>query len=165
MKTNPPSIIGTWKLIEAWDIGDIPNDPQKKTYPWGQPPLGYWVYDKSGHFSLMIAQNPALPIPSPFPDSPQPSWLSPNAPWKVPYELLIETFAPAVGAPYAYFGTYEVQMDKDNPLQGTINHTVISDVMRAYTGTIQARPFSFEGPNIINVGVPGQYLRKLERLT
>lgn len=161
MNKNTLSIIGTWALVEAWDIGD--NVPGQKTYPWGDPPAGYWVYDRSGHFSLMISQNPALPIPAPFSGDPQSSWLTPVAPWKVPYELLIETFATA--QPYAYFGTYAVEMDAEHPEQGNILHTVFSDVMRAYTNTVQTRPFSFDGPDFLNVGVPGEYLRRLKRLT
>lgn len=146
-----------------------PSHPNEKSYPWGNPPAGYWVYDKSGHFSLMISQNPALPIPpDPFTADPQSSWLSPSPPWKVPYELLIETFGPSTN-PYAYFGTYTVEMNEKDPGSGTILHNVFSDVMRAYTGTVQARPFSFDGPNFINVGNPGttsgSYLRRLERLT
>lgn len=160
--TNQPTIIGTWALVEAWDIGDF--QPGQKTYPWGNPPAGYWVYDKSGHFSLMISQNPALQIPlDPFTGSPQSGWLNPSAPWEVPNELLIETFATA--NPYAYFGTYEVQMDSNNPNQGNILHKVFSDVLRVYTNTVQTRPFAFDGPNFINVGTPGSYLRRLQRLT
>jgi hypothetical protein len=37
--------------------------------------------------------------------------------------------------------------------------------MRAYTGTVQERPFQFDGPDFLNVGVSGQYLRRLQRLT
>jgi len=167
MATNEQlSIIGTWEMVEAWDIGDNPAKPTQKTYPWGNPSMGYWVYDTSGHFSLMISQNPALPIPlDPFaiPPKTQPGWLTPAAPWQVPYELLIETFATA--SPYAYFGTYTVQMDPESPGSGNILHTVQADVMRAYTGTVQTRPFSFDGKDYLNVGVPGQYLRRLKRLT
>lgn len=163
--SNHQSIIGTWALVEAWDIGDDPNDPTKKTYPWGTPPAGYWVYDPSGHFSLMISQNPPLPIPdSPFTGDAVSNWLSPGKPWGVPHDLLIETFSTA--NPYAYFGTYTVELDKANPHSGgTISHNVFSDVMRAYTGTVQERPFLFDGPDYLNVGVSGQYLRRLKRLT
>ncbi|MES1240050.1 MAG: lipocalin-like domain-containing protein [Acidobacteriota bacterium] len=165
MNNSTPSIVGTWALVEAWDIGDDPNDPTKKTYPWGDPPAGYWVFDSSSHFSLMISQNPPLAIPAdPFSGSPQPSWLTPTAPWTVPYALLIATFATA--NPYAYFGTYTVELDNPNPNQsGTLLLTVFSDVMRAYTGTVQSRPFQFDGPDFLNVGVSGQYLRRLQRLT
>ena len=165
MNEQTPSIVGTWALVEAWDIGDNPSDPTQKTYPWGNPPAGYWVYDRSGHFSLMISQNPALAIPAdPFSGSPQPGWLNPAAPWTVPYDLLIDTFATA--SPYAYFGTYTVELDAQDPnMGGTILHTVFSDVLRVYTGTIQSRPFRFDGHDFLNVGVPGQYLRRLQRLT
>ena len=164
MSQNELSVIGTWALVEAWDIGDDPSKPAEKTYPWGNPAAGYWVYDKSGHFSLMISQNPALPIPAdPFSGNPQPAWLTPAMPWKVPYDLLIETFATA--SPYAYFGTYTVEMDPNNPNGGNILHTVFADAMRAYTNTVQTRPFTFDGPDFINVGTPGAYLRRLRRLT
>ena len=153
-------VVGTWSMVEAWDIGDDPKQPDAKTYPWGNPSSGYWVYDPSGHFSLMISQSPALPIPAgPFPSKQAPeqsSWLSPASPWKVPYELLIETFSTA--APYAYFGTYSVDLNA-NGSGGTINHHVEADVMRAYTGTVQKRPFLFDGHDYLNVGEPGKYLR------
>ena len=167
-KTAPAarrSVVGTWSLVEAWDIGDDPAKPKKKTWPWGRPPLGYWVYDSSGHFSLMISQNPALAIPlDPFSGQPQPGWLSPTAPWRVPRDLLMETFSSA--QPYAYFGTYTVVPDPAAPdTGGTIEHTVVADTMRAYTGTVQKRPFVFDGEDYLNVGTPGQYLRRLKRLT
>lgn len=162
-----PTVVGTWSMVEAWDIGDDPNDPTKKTYPWGNPSSGYWSFDTAGHFSLIISQNPPLPIPTdPFststPPATQPAWLTPNAPWKVPYELLIATFATA--SPYAYFGTYTVTLNADRR-GGTLNLTVFADVMRAYTGTVQERPFTFDGYDFLNVGTPGQYLRRLQRLS
>lgn len=165
MNNPTPSVVGTWSMVEAWDIGDDPSDPTKKTYPWGNPSAGYWVFDSSGHFSLMISQNPPLPIPAdPFSGNPQSNWLNPTAPWTVPYDLLIATFATA--SPYAYFGTYTVELDDQNPHKGgNLLLTVFSDVMRAYTNTVQTRPFQFDGNDFLNVGTPGQYLRRLQRLT
>jgi len=164
MSQTQPTVVGTWALVEAWDIGDNPKQPTEKTYPWGNPPTGYWVFDTSGHFSLMISENPPLPIPTdPFTGAPQPSWLTPAAPWKVPYDLLIDTFAKA--EPYAYFGTYTVEMNPGNIGSGNLQLTVVSDVMRAYTNTVQTRPFTFDGNDFINIGTPGQYLRRLQRLT
>ena len=164
MSSNELSVLGTWAMVEAWDIGDDPKEPNKKTYPWGNPCLGYWVYDKSGHFSLMISQNPALPIPNGPTGHPDPAWLSPSAPWQVPYDLMLDSFGPKA-SPYAYFGTYKVEMDPTNPNSGKILHNVTSDVMRAYTNTIQTRAFVFDGPDYINLGEPGVYLRRLKRLT
>lgn len=165
MSLNAQTLIGSWEMVEAWDIGDDPSDPTKKTYPWGNPSAGYWVYDKSGHFSLMISQNPPLAIPTdPFSGQPQSSWLTPQKPWEVPHSLLIDSFATA--SPYAYFGTYTVEMDTHHPhLGGTIVMNVFADVMRAYTGTVQKRSFVFDGKDYLNVGTPGQYLRRLKRLT
>ena len=164
MACNELTVVGTWQMTEAWDIGDDPKHPEEKTYPWGNPSSGYWVYDTSGHFSLMISQNPALPIPEIAEGSPCPEWLSVSKPWEVPYDLMLDSFGPKA-SPYAYFGTYTVEMDADNPNSGKIHHKVVSDVMRAYTGTIQTRAFVFDGNDTINLGEPGVYLRKLGRLT
>lgn len=171
MNSTIRSIVGTWQLVEAWDIGDDPAHPTARTYPWGDPPAGYWVYDRSGHFSLMISQNPPLEIPpDPFTGKPQFGWLAPSAPWQVPQALLVESFSTA--QPYAYFGTYEVTPDPafpDDPNRGIVLHTVVSDVMRAYTGTVQSRPFTWDGDDYFDVGNPGSatgcYLRRLKRLT
>lgn len=164
---NEQSVIGTWEMVEAWDIGDDPNHPDRKTYPWGNPSSGYWVYDSSGHFSLMISRNPPLPIPAdPFSTSAesQPGWLNPDPPWKVPRKLLGDTFVKA--NPYAYFGTYRVELDDKKPhAGGNLVHDVFSDVLRVYTGTRQVRPFAFDGADFLNVGEPGKYLRRLRRLT
>lgn len=166
---NAEFVIGTWAMIEAWDIGDDPNDPSKKTYPWGNNDgmKGYWVYDSSGHFSMIIYPYPALLSPdNPYTGKPQPNWLHINDPWKVPYETLIESFSTI--NPYAYFGTYTVEMTGD--AAGSINQVVMADVMRSYIGDNkdQARPFTLEtvdGVDYINVGEEGVYLRKLRRLT
>ncbi|MBI1770880.1 MAG: hypothetical protein HYR68_00645, partial [Burkholderiales bacterium] len=50
-------------------------------------------------------------------------------------------------------------------LGGTIVMNVFADVMRAYAGTVQKRSFVFDGKDYLNVGTPGQYLRRLKRLT
>ncbi len=50
------TIVGCWQMVEAWNIND-----GIKTYPWGQPPLGYWVYDPAGNASVLISINPVLP--------------------------------------------------------------------------------------------------------
>ena len=143
------SVIGTWSLVEAWDADD-PADPSRRTHPWGDPPAGYWVFDHSGHFSLMISRNPPLPrsTGSLLVDAVR--------------EFVVETFVTA--RPYAYFGTYTVEPGADAD-RGTLLLAVTSDVLRAYTGTVQRRKFVFDGPDHLNVGEPGAYLRRLRRLT
>jgi acetolactate decarboxylase len=148
--TPAPSIAGTWQLVEAWDIGDDPTDPSKKTWPWGNPASGYWTYDTSGHFGLQISMNPPLPIPG---NPPNPNWITPTA----PVELLRETLTPAVY--FAYFGTYTVDHGA-----GTITHQVFADVLREYTGMPEVRPFRLAGNELL-IGDDKTYLRRLVRLT
>ncbi|HEX2677045.1 MAG TPA: lipocalin-like domain-containing protein [Polyangiales bacterium] len=145
------SVVGTWSLIEAWDVDA--KAPGGKLHPWGDPPAGYWVFDRSGRFSLMIAKNPPLPPPAAaFPSR------------DTPHELFVETFA--VARPYAYFGTYTIEPDPQDPeRRGTLVLAVTADVLRAYNGTTQRRKFAFDGPDYIEVGDPAAYLRRLRRIT
>jgi acetolactate decarboxylase len=146
------SVVGTWQMVEAWDIGDDPNDPTKVTYPWGNPPSGYWVYDSSGNFGLQISLNPPLPIPDG-----NANWLTPTPPWEAPCDLLRQSLTPNVY--YAYFGTYTVDY-----AGGTINQQVFTDVLRSYTGTAQPRPFRLSGGDLI-IGDEKSYIRRFKRLT
>jgi acetolactate decarboxylase len=146
------SVVGSWQMVEAWDIGDDPSDPTKKTYPWGNPPSGYWVYDASGHFGLQISLNPPLPIPDG-----NANWLTPTPPDQPPCDLLRQSLTPAVY--YAYFGTYTV----DYP-GGIINQQVFTDVLRSYTGTSQPRPFRLAGGDLI-IGDEKTYIRRFTRLS
>src|SRR5258708_6353420 len=99
---NPkqPPMIGTWKMVEAWDVDD-PSQPNKKTYTFGKPPLGYWVFDSTGHFSLQFFKNPPLPIPLG-----NQGWLQPDPPAVPPNDLLVQSFVGTIG--YSYFGTFTV---------------------------------------------------------
>jgi len=166
MKYTKDFLIGTWEMIEAWDIGDNPKEPTEKTYPWGNPSSGYWVYDSSGHFSMIIYPNPPLQIPTdPKTGKPNPNWLHPEDTKNIPHPLLVKSFSTV--NPYAYFGTYTIELDPDTGA-GTIIQQVQADVLRAYTNTEQKRPFVLEtldGVDYINVGEAGVYLRKLRRLT
>ncbi|MCZ6672417.1 MAG: hypothetical protein O7C75_05690 [Verrucomicrobia bacterium] len=156
------NVVGTWAMNKAWNIDD-----GVKSYPWGNPSSGFWSFDHKGNFGLLISIHPALKIPiDPFSNEPQENWLSPSEPWEVPYKLFRETYT-GDSAPYAYFGTYTVTRDPNNPdgPKGTLNLTVNADIMRGYTDTIQERSFKFVGNNTINVGVPDEYIRVLTRLT
>jgi acetolactate decarboxylase len=149
---SAPSVVGTWEMVEAWDIGDDPNDPTKLTYPWGNPPSGYWVYDPSGNFGLQISLNPPLPIPNG-----NANWLSPTPPWEAPCDLLRQSLTPNVY--YAYFGTYKVDY-----AGGTIDQQVFTDVLRQYTGTPQPRPFKLVDGELL-IGDLKSYLRRFKRLS
>lgn len=138
-------IVGSWQMVEAWDM----NDPGKpgKSYPWGNPPLGYWVYDSAGNVSVQISINPPLPVP-------QQSW------WQlggyVATGLMLESFNNYM----AYWGTYTVDYTTN-----TVTHNVTTDVLRQYTGTSQPRPFKLANDdNELLIGDGETYLRRFKRV-
>jgi hypothetical protein len=149
MSTNDfGAIVGCWQMVEAWDM----NDPGKpgKSYPWGQPPLGYWVYDPAGNFALQISVNPALPIVNV--DVGTNSW------WDVG-QTLVSSMTASFDNCMAYFGTYTVDYTS-----GIITHNVTSDVLRAYTGTAQTRQFQLVGNDELIIGDQKNYLRRFKRV-
>ena len=46
------ALVGTWRFVEVWDR-HAPDDP--KRYDFGEHPLGYIVYDDTGHIFVQIA--------------------------------------------------------------------------------------------------------------
>jgi hypothetical protein len=148
--TNFGPIVGCWQMTEAWDM----NDPGKpgKSYPWGQPPLGYWVYDPAGNFSVMISINPALGVVT-VDTSGDSSW------WDVGQQLVTDMSA-SFDNFYAYFGTYTVDYGT-----GIVTHHVVADVLRAYTNTAQPRPFELTNDNnTLIIGDQTTYLRQFNRV-
>ena len=140
MKKHEESIVGCWKMVEAWDKDDSGN----LSYPWGDPPLGYWVYDAAGNVSVQISLNPPL---SNLGDS----WWLATPP---PVDAMIQSFNNYL----AYFGTYTVDYKA-----GKVTHNVITDVLRQYTGTAQPRPFAIVGGEL-RIGNPAEYLRRFQRV-
>ncbi|HEY0139579.1 MAG TPA: lipocalin-like domain-containing protein [Thermoanaerobaculia bacterium] len=135
------TIVGCWQMVEAWNVDD-PAKPQEKTYPWGQPPLGYWVYDPAGNVSVQISINPPLPNVT---DS-----------WWTLGKTATEQMTASFNNYMAYFGTYTVDGD-------TVTHNVVTDVLRQYTATEQPRPFQLvEGELLIGDGT--SYLRRFKRV-
>lgn len=142
---NYGPIVGSWQMIEAYDIGD--NVPGQKTYPWGQPPLGYWVYDNAGNFALQISINPPMSLVST-------SW------WDMTTDQAVTNMRQSFDNYYAYFGTYTVDYTT-----GIVTHNVVTDVLRAYTGTAQPRAFKLEdNNNTLVIGDPTTYIRKFKRV-
>jgi Lipocalin-like domain len=139
-KTN--SIVGCWMMVEAWDRDD-PGKPGK-SYPWGNPPLGYWVYDSAGNVSVQISVNPPL---SNLGDG---WWTASPA----PVGEMVNSFNNYL----AYFGTYTVDAKS-----GTVTHKVTTDVLRVYTGTAQPRPFAIVNGEL-HIGDGKTYLRRFKRV-
>ena len=140
MTKHKETIVGCWKMVEAWDK----DDDGELTYPWGNPPLGYWVYDAAGNVSVQISLNPPL---SNLGDG----WWSVTPP---PTSEMVETLNNYL----AYFGTYTVDYES-----GTVTHNVVTDVLRQYTGTVQPRPFSLVHGEL-HIGNGTQYLRRFVRV-
>jgi hypothetical protein len=140
--TDRGSIVGCWTMVEAWDMDD-PGKPGK-SYPWGNLPLGYWVYDSAGNVSVQISLNPPL---SNLGDS----WWTATPP---PVDEMVDSFNNYM----AYFGTYTVDYDS-----GTVTHNVTTDVLRQYTGTVQSRPFRIVDNELL-IGDGKTYLRRFKRV-
>jgi hypothetical protein len=136
-------IVGSWQMVEAWDM----NDPGKpgKSYPWGNPPLGYWVYDSAGNVSVQISINPPLPLM----DAP---W------WTMTSQSAVDAMLASFNNYMAYFGTYTVDYES-----GIVTNNVITDVLRQYTGTAQPRPFKIVKDQLL-IGDGKTYLRRFKRV-
>ena len=52
---SPPSIVGTWKVI-AFETRNTDGTVIKE---FGEKPLGYFIYDATGHLSIQVMENPA----------------------------------------------------------------------------------------------------------
>ena len=140
------TIEGCWQMVEAWNIND-PAKPEEKTYPWGQPPLGYWVYDPAGNVSVQISINPAL------------SNLQNDNWWDQTSQTVNQGMVQSFDNYMAYFGTYTVDYDTH-----TVTHNVTTDVLRAYTGTSQPRTFKFDPNGDLVIYATNSYLRRFKRV-
>jgi hypothetical protein len=135
-------IVGSWQMVEAWDM----NDPGKpgKSYPWGNPPLGYWVYDAAGNVSVQISINPPLPLV--------------DAAWWTMGKTANDDMLASFNNYMAYFGTYTVDYES-----GVVTANVITDVLRQYTGTAQPRSFKIVRGELL-IGDGKTYLRRFKRV-
>lgn len=137
-----PSIVGTWKVVRYEDR----KADGTVTYPFGEHPRGYFVYDATGHLSVQIMRTPAMKA---FPGMREGTGDG---------DRYREAFLSYV----AYFGTYSVDAAK-----GVVIHRVEGSVRPDYTDTDQVRPFKIEDDRlIIEMRQPdGQHLlRELARV-
>ena len=113
-------LIGTWRVVRYVDT----NASGAVTYPFGEKPSGYFVYDATGHLSIQIMRMPARPMFASGDDK-----KGTDAEVRTAYE----SYA-------AYFGTYRVDEAK-----GVVTHVVEGSLNPSYTGTEQPRPFKLDG--------------------
>jgi hypothetical protein len=130
------SIVGTWKVVKYEDHGPDGS----VSYPYGENPVGYFVYDATGHLSVQIMRTPALKT---FPGMREGT--GDGASYRAAFLAYV-----------AYFGTYTVDAAK-----GTVTHHVEGSMRPDYTGTDQVRPFRIDGDRlIIEIHQGKQYLRR-----
>jgi hypothetical protein len=135
------SIVGTWRVVKCEDRaadGTI-------SYPYGENPIGYFVYDATGHLSVHIMRTPAMKN---FPGMREGT--GDGASYR-------EAFLAYVG----YFGTYTV-----DAAHGAVTHHVEGGLRPDFTGTDQVRQFRIEGDRLmIEIRTGQQYsLRELVRV-
>lgn len=119
---DEPGLVGTWRLVRFEDT----SRAGKVSYPHGEHPLGYFVYDTTGHLSVQIMHNPPI------------STLPRSAPTEA------EARKAANDAYAAYFGTYRV--DKANHV---LHHVVEGATNPDYlVNRDQVRPYRLEGDTL-----------------
>ena len=135
----PADLVGTWRIVEFWNrsSGDAP-----KQYPYGEHPVGYIVYDNTGHVFVEMASER------------QPSRLTPQQLRVASREDLLAT----MDAYVAYFGTYTV-----DTARSVVVHHVEGDVRREYIGTDQDRPFQLSRDEL-RIGDGKTWLRRFVRV-
>ncbi len=84
---SPDALVGTWRLVEHWDR----DSSGALTQQFGPHPVGYFLHDATGHFSVQIMRTPPMRSIAVGPDS-------------VALASLRELFDGYYGA----FGTYSV---------------------------------------------------------
>jgi len=117
-------LVGTWRVVRFVD-----TDPSGKvTYPFGEKPRGYIVYDPTGHLSVQIMRMPAQPTFAAGDDD-----KGTDAEVRAAYDGFV-----------AYFGTYRV-----DEVNSVVIHVVEGSLKPSYTGTDQPRPFKLDGDVLI----------------
>jgi hypothetical protein len=126
-KPNPATpFVGTWRVVSAGDVR--PDGSLQPFREYGPNPLGYLMYDATGHMCATLA-NPN-----------HPRWADPSKPTQA--EL-----ARAGEAVFAYCGSYEVREK-----EGRVMHRPEFSSWPAYVGTDQPRNYRFEGDLLILFG-------------
>lgn len=122
-ETEPPSLVGTWRLVSFEDHPD--QGPVE--FPFGSSPKGLLIYDATGHMSIQIMKTPHPKVASGDEGNATP-------------EEKIALFDSYV----AYFGTYEV-----DAARGVVIHHVEGDFSDTYIGIAQERPYELAGDRLV----------------
>ena len=113
-------LVGTWRLAEHWNK----DSTGALTHAYGERPIGYFVHDVTGHFSVQIMQTPPLRAWPAITDS-------------TGLRRLIEGY-------YAAFGTFTVdagRLESVYHVEGSTIPTII--------GTDVSLPYRVSGDSLI----------------
>jgi hypothetical protein len=136
------SLVGTWRVERIIDT-DVAG---KVSYPYGEHPKGYVVYDSTGHVHVQVMRTPAA---KPFASGDDAKGTNDEV------RAAYQGYA-------AYFGTYRVDLKK-----GLVVHQVEGSLMPSYTGTDQPRPFRIDHDVLTiegNDSTGVHFLRQLRRV-
>src|ERR1700689_1129495 len=103
-------LVGTWRLVQYLDT----DASGKVTYPFGEKPIGYLVYDLTGHMTPQVMRTPAPPRFASGEDA-----KGTEAEVRAAYDGFV-----------AYFGTYRVDEAKR-----VVTHVVEGSLRPSYVGT------------------------------
>lgn len=117
-------LVGTWRFVKYFNT----DTTGAVTYPFGEHPDGYIVWDDTGHVFVQVARGPAL---KPFTSGDDLRGT----------DLEVRT---AFERYDAYFGTYDV-----DEKSSVVIHHVADSLRPSYTGTDQRRPFRFQGDSTL----------------
>jgi len=119
---DEPGLIGTWRVVRFEDT----TADGKVSRRFGEHPLGYFVYDPTGHLSVQVMRNPPI---APFASA-------------TPTEAELRE---ANRAFLAYFGTYRVDKARH-----VLHHIVEGGANPGYVANPdQVRPYRLQGDTLI----------------
>ena len=124
ISNHKPSIVGTWRIFEDIVTDSLGN----KNFLFGEHPIGYFIYEPSGHLSIHIMRTPA-PAPLNFPTA------------------SIEQLRERLEWGLSYFGHYTIKDDS------TVIHHVEGGTVASYIGTDQLRRYRIMG-DTLQIGSP-----------
>jgi uncharacterized protein (TIGR02246 family) len=146
--TAPKGIVGTWRLVSFEDVED-----GKIIRPFGEKPVGLFVYTADGHVIIQIA-NPANPPCY----APGKKYGRGKMDDRALFACSPEQMQALLNNSVAYWGTYTVDL-----AAGVVTHNVLSDLSNGYAGTVQPRPFRLNGNRLV-IGDGKTWTRVLERV-
>ena len=113
-------LVGTWRLVEHWNK----DSAGTLSHQYGPQPIGYFVHDASGHFSVQIMRTPPLHA--------------------IPANTDTAGMREFLGGYYAAFGTFTVDSSK-----GESSYHVEGSTLPGIIGADAQLPYRLSGDSLI----------------